>query len=149
MTTIDSSYYLSNQSRGTTSSALGKDEFMRILMAQLQNQDPLNPMEDKEFISQMATFTSLEQMMEMNTSISSLVQNQTVSPVIQYSHLIGKEVSYYKLDEESGEVIEPKETVKSNVIAVSEKEGYAVLELENESKIYTDEVLKLSQPSTD
>ncbi|WP_117169706.1 flagellar hook assembly protein FlgD [Paraliobacillus sediminis] len=149
MTTIDSSYYLSNQSRGSTSSELGKDEFMRILMAQLQNQDPLNPMEDKEFISQMATFTSLEQMMEMNTSISSLVQNQTVSPVIQNSHLIGKEVSYYKIDEESGEVIEPKEIVKSNVVAVSEKEGYAVLELENESKIYTDEVLKLSQPSTD
>lgn len=149
MTTIDSSYYLSNKSRGTTSSDLGKDEFMRILMAQLQNQDPMNPMEDKEFISQMATFSSLEQMTQMNTAISSLVQNQTVSPVIQNSHLIGKEVSFYKVDDKSGKVIEPKEVVKSNVIAVSEKEGYAVLELENESKIYTDEVLKLSQPSTD
>lgn len=149
MTTIDSSYYLSNKPRGTTSSDLGKDEFMRILMAQLQNQDPTNPMEDKEFISQMATFSSLEQMTQMNTAISNLVQNQTVSPVIQNSHLIGKEVSYYKINKDSGEVIEPKEIVKSNVVAVSEKEGYAVLELENESKIYTDEVLKLSQPSTD
>ena len=120
---------------------------MRILTTQLQNQDPLNPMEDKEFISQMATFSSLEQTMEMNKSITQLVQNQTVSPVIQYSHLIGKEVSYYNLDEKTGEIIEPRETVKSPVIAISQKEGHAVLEMENGSKIYTDEVIKINQPS--
>ncbi|GGM21420.1 hypothetical protein GCM10011351_04100 [Paraliobacillus quinghaiensis] len=147
MTTIDSSYYLSNKPRGTTNSNLGKDEFMRILMTQLQNQDPLNPMEDKEFVSQMATFSSLEQTMEMNKAINQLVQNQAVSPVIQYSHLIGKEVSYYNLNEETGEIIEPRETVKSPVIAISQKEGHAVLEMENGSKIYTDEIIKINQPS--
>lgn len=149
MTTIDSSYYLSNQTRGSTSSTLGKDEFLKILMAQLQNQDPLNPMEDKEFISQMATFSSLEQMMEMNKSIGNLVSNQTTSPIIQNSHLIGKEVSYYAFDSETGEITEPKEIVKSSVMAISEKEGFAVLELENDTNIFTDEVIKLNQPSTD
>ncbi|MDL4840066.1 flagellar hook assembly protein FlgD [Aquibacillus rhizosphaerae] len=147
MTKIDPSLYLSNQTRGTTGSNLGKDEFMKILMAQLKNQDPLNPMEDKEFISQMANFSSLEQMMNMSSSMSQLVNNQTISPVIQYSHLIGKDVSYNKLNEETGTVVVPNEQMKSSVIAVSQKEGYAVLELENGSKVFTDEVLKVIDPS--
>ncbi|CQR47695.1 Basal-body rod modification protein FlgD [Paraliobacillus sp. PM-2] len=147
MPSIDPTYYLRNQSRGSTSSNLGKDEFLKILMAQLQNQDPLKPMEDKEFISQMATFSSLEQMMTMNKSISSLVNNQTVSPVIQYSHLIGKEVTFYNFDDETGEIIEPKEKITSSVAAISEKNGFAVLELENGQKIYTDEIIKIEHSS--
>lgn len=143
---IDSSYYLSNQPKREPSSDLGKDEFLQLLMAQIRNQDPLDPMDDKEFIAQMTTFSSLEQMMNMNNSIQQLVQNQTVSPVIQYSHMIGKEVSYYKLDEESGEIIEPKEIITSQVKAISEREGFAVIELENNQKIYTDEVLRVTTP---
>ena len=89
MTKIDPSYYLSNQPKDRVpSSELGKDEFMKILMAQLQHQDPLSPMDDREFISQMAQFSSLEQMMNMTSSIDMLVQSQLVSPVIQYSHCL-------------------------------------------------------------
>ncbi|MFC4404576.1 flagellar hook assembly protein FlgD [Gracilibacillus xinjiangensis] len=146
MTSIDATYYLKNQSTVKEhNETLGKDEFLKILMTQLQNQDPLNPMDDKEFISQMATFSSLEQMMQMNKAITNLVNNQMVSPVIQYSHLIGQQVTYYKIDEETGEVAEPKESETSNVIAISQKEGFAVLELENGAKIFTDEILKIEQ----
>lgn len=148
MMKIDPSYYLSNQTRQAPSGELGKDEFLKLLMAQIKNQDPLDPMDDKEFISQMTTFSSLEQMMNMNDSIQQLVKNQSVSPVIQYSHMIGKEVSYYKLDEESGDILEPKEIVTSQVKAISEKEGFAVIELENDQKIYTDEVLRVTTPGT-
>lgn len=145
MSAIDPSYYLSNQSQTREiNTSLGKDEFLKILMTQLQNQDPLNPMDDKEFISQMATFSSLEQMMNMSNSIEQLVANQTISPVIQYSHLIGKEVDYYKIDEETGQIAEPKEIVSSKVKAISEQQGFAVLELEDGTKIYTDEVLRIT-----
>lgn len=49
---------------------LGKDEFLKILVVQLQNQDPLNPMEDREFIAQMAQFSTLEQIQNLNNSVT-------------------------------------------------------------------------------
>src|SRR5690625_6873477 len=104
MAKIDPSLYLHNQPKDRVpSNELGKDEFMKILMTQLQHQDPLSPMDDREFISQMATFSSLEQMINMTNSIDMLVQSQLVSPVIQYSHMIGKEVSYQAHHQETGE----------------------------------------------
>jgi len=51
---------------------LGKDAFMSILVAQLQHQDPLRPMDDREFISQMAQFTALEQMQNLNSEFTQL-----------------------------------------------------------------------------
>lgn len=145
MTKIDPSLYLHNQPKNREPSAdLGKDEFMKILMTQLQNQDPLSPMDDREFISQMATFSSLEQMMNMANSIDTLVQSQLVSPVIQYSHMIGKEVSYQEFDKDTGK---PTTVEKSSVIAVSQKDGWAILELENGEKIYADSAIQVSDPS--
>lgn len=149
MTRIDPSFYLNNQPRKAPSPDLGKEEFLQLLMAQIRNQDPLDPMDDREFISQMTTFSSLEQMINMNESINKLVTNQTVSPVIQYAHMIGKEVTYYKLDEKTGEIVLPRVEVKSQVVAISEKEGFPVIELANNAKIYTDEVIKVNKPSTD
>mgnify|MGYP001500450916 FL=1 len=146
MTSIDPSLYLRNsQVTRSGSSQLGKDEFLKILMAQLQNQDPLNPMEDKEFIAQMANFSSLEQMMNLSSSFEKFVANQNISPVIQYSHMIGKQVDYYRFDEDTGELVQPLEKETAKVVAVSENKGYAVMELENGTKIYTDEILKVSE----
>ncbi|MEN1759446.1 flagellar hook capping FlgD N-terminal domain-containing protein [Anoxynatronum sibiricum] len=59
--------YDPQQSR-QNNSALDKDAFMRLLVTQLSNQDPLSPMEDREFIAQMAQFSSLEQMQNLNDS---------------------------------------------------------------------------------
>lgn len=55
----------------------GKNEFLQLLVTQLQNQDPLNPMDNTEFLSQMAQFSSLEQLIHINTTLEKMSAAQT------------------------------------------------------------------------
>lgn len=67
----------SNSGVGTTGTqapaaggAMGKDQFLKLLIAQLQNQDPMNPMQGDQMASQLAQFSSLEQLQQINTTLS-------------------------------------------------------------------------------
>lgn len=72
---------------------LGKDEFLKLLVTQLKSQDPLNPMNDTDFIAQMAQFSSLEQMQNLNNSYS----------LTQAIGLVGKSVVVSIKDSLTGE----------------------------------------------
>jgi flagellar basal-body rod modification protein FlgD len=77
-------------------SVLGKDDFLRLLLAQLRNQDPLSPMEGTEFAAQLAQFSSLEQLANINTSLSNSLDSnylltQAISNTMSAS-IIGKDV---------------------------------------------------------
>ncbi|GAB6089857.1 flagellar hook assembly protein FlgD [Spirochaeta dissipatitropha] len=74
------------------SSDLGKEDFLKLLIVQLSNQDPTNPMEDREFIAQMAQFSSLEQMTNLNTEFKELSSMLGGSQALQ---LVGKDVAVF------------------------------------------------------
>lgn len=102
---IDSDLYLSNApERQAKGSNLGKDEFLKILMVQLQNQDPLNPLEDKDFIAQMATFASLEQMTNLNSAVTNYLSGQNA--ISSYAEWIGKEVSWETVQDNGETAVE-------------------------------------------
>jgi flagellar basal-body rod modification protein FlgD len=70
-----------NQTSSSTASStlsmpkVDESEFMKLLVEQLKNQDPMNPMNNQDFIAQLATFSSLEQLQSINKGITSLVDS--------------------------------------------------------------------------
>jgi len=71
------------------SSSLGMEDFLKILLTQLTYQDPLKPMDNQQFMAQMAQFTNLQQTQQLNDSIKTLITNQAA---LQSVGLIGKTV---------------------------------------------------------
>ena len=67
-----SAFSNSGSSSATSAPEFGKDEFLKLLVAQLKNQDPLNPMDNQQFVSQLATFSSLEQLISINDAVTKL-----------------------------------------------------------------------------
>lgn len=75
-------------------SVMGKEEFLTLLVAQLQNQDPLSPDDPTEFTAQLAQFSSLEQLFNLNKSMDNLVTSNANSDKLSTLNTIGKEVVY-------------------------------------------------------
>jgi flagellar basal-body rod modification protein FlgD len=71
---------------------VGQDDFLNLLIAQLQAQDPLNPLESAEFTAQLAQFNSLEKLIEVNTRLEALTAAQLFSGNAQFVDYIGKTV---------------------------------------------------------
>jgi len=74
-------------------SVMGKEDFLTLLVAQLQHQDPLNPAESTEFTAQLAQFSSLEQLQNIETTLNGFEVYQSTLNNIQSSGFIGKTVT--------------------------------------------------------
>jgi len=72
--------------------SLGKDAFLTLLVTQMKYQDPLNPTSDKEFLSQLAQFSSLEQLTNLNSGVDKLNTAQERQDMIGAVSFIGKDV---------------------------------------------------------
>ncbi len=71
---------------------VSKDAFLQLFVTQLQNQDPMSPLEGHEFIAQLAQFSSLEQLTTLNSSFADTLQFQQLSGG---SEFIGKKATYF------------------------------------------------------
>lgn len=78
---------------GPAPGQLGKEQFLMLLVAQIGHQDPLNPLDDKEFVAQLAQFSSLEQAVQMNERLAMLEVGQSAALNTQVTGLIGKQVT--------------------------------------------------------
>ena len=119
---------ISGNQLATTTSAqqniLGKDDFLRLMLMQMQHQDPLNPMDNQAMLSQMAQFSSLEQMSNLNSSFENAAASQSL---MQATSLLGKKVQV--LDPNS--TPDQPGTLTSKVVSVRHSESGPVLTLEN------------------
>lgn len=109
---------------------LGKDQFLKLLVAQMKNQDPLNPMEGQELATQLAQFSSVEQLIEMNRKLEAQAQgNASLLASLNNAtamNAIGRDVMAI------GDVLELTGEVNPRVRAVVGAEGRARLTLLNE-----------------
>lgn len=129
-----------NHGRGLQQT-LGKDSFLKILTEQLKQQDPLKPMEDKDFIAQMAQFNSLEQMMELNKSFEMLTQQYGNTQAIG---LLGKQVTINSgLDRDGNPII-----VSGSVSAIDQRSGAAKIKV-NGNEYGVDQIVQISMPGQD
>ena len=114
-----------------TNNELGKDAFLKLLIAELSNQDPLNPMEDREFVSQMATFSQLEQMQNMNKTLDSMSEANKFSAV-QY---IGKAVAFTTTEGEGDDAVSSQKVAIVNHVWFDPKDGTVLDTTEGEVKL--------------
>ena len=107
---------------------LDRNAFMRLLVSQLEHQDPLSPVANEDFVAQLATFSSLEQLEGLNQNVVAMIalnqSNALLSQLTQSSALIGKEVTWQGFESEE----EHSGTVESVKIV----DGLAVLRIEGE-----------------
>ena len=128
-----SSFQLPEKKQTVSNNSMDKDMFMKILIAQLSNQDPTAPMEDKEFIAQMAQFSSLEQMQSIGKGMETMILNQHAGALMTYSNLIGKDVSYTPFSNAEGETSSTEES--ATVLSVKRDGVDVIAELSNGKRV--------------
>jgi len=138
-TAIDSSLYLANKKEERKSGdSLGKDDFLKLLITQLQNQDPSSPMDNSQFIAQMAQFSTLEQMVNIGSKIDDLVEMKTQDSLLNYSSFVGKEVTWHAVEESIDSVSETGLTIKEGtgvIQSIQFKNDSVVFILEDGTKL--------------
>jgi flagellar basal-body rod modification protein FlgD len=92
--TYDYVKYEDTIKRENKGDSLGKEDFLKLLVTQLTHQDPTNPMKDTEFVTQLATYSGLEQQMTMNKNLETLIAANTATTAASAVSLIGKVIGY-------------------------------------------------------
>lgn len=115
---------------------LGQEAFLQLLTTQLQYQDPLNPQEDKEFIAQLAQFSSLEQLRSVNSNLDTIELYQISLNNSNALNLVGKEVNIsdgyveHSGDQEHTVNFEIPEGAEAITVTVTDEDGRVIREVD-------------------
>lgn len=127
--------------QNTQKNQLDQDAFLKLLINQLRNQDPLKPMDDKEFIAQLAQFSTLEQMQKMNERLGQMADSQ--ASFQQGLALIGKMVEAINPAYSAETDPSSATTIKGKVDGVDYSYGVPLLKIQDKL-IPLDNILSVS-----
>lgn len=112
--------------------SVGQDQFLQLMMAQLENQDPTKPQEDGEFMSQMATFSQAQGMKELTDTFTGLAEDLSSNQALQASSMIGRsvlapgEAVRFDGENEAGGAIELDSSAQDVAVSVYDDNGEEV-----------------------
>lgn len=114
-------------------SSLGKDEFLKLLITKMRHQDPLNPRADEEFLAQLAQFTAMEQMINLNNNVENFIkafgdarEREAQSAAL---NLLGTHVKAWDPDDK-----EKKKVLEGMVTKITSKDGVPRVVLTTDNK---------------
>ncbi|RYM07306.1 flagellar hook capping protein [Sporolactobacillus sp. THM7-7] len=126
---------------------LSKDDFLKLLVAQLTHQDPTSPLDSGQFVSQMADFTSLEQTQNMAAAIDKLAAAQDDRTIAGQAMMIGKAITWEETDKADGGT--HTEQLHGTVSAVTFKDGKTQFITENGEKVDPETIIEVRGPNED
>ncbi|MDR2306368.1 MAG: flagellar hook assembly protein FlgD [Paucimonas sp.] len=116
----------------TDKNALGKDAFLKLLVTQMQHQNPLDPQDNGEFVAQLAQFSSLEGIQTLNSSVNSIINGMGSSQALQASSLVGRSVIVQNdkavvdtTQSFTGQVVVPQ-AITEGKVTIKDKDGTVV-----------------------
>jgi flagellar basal-body rod modification protein FlgD len=119
----------SSNNSPTDKTTLGQDSFMKLLVTQLKNQNPLNPQDNTAFVAQLAQFSSLQGIQNLNTTVNSLASSMQSSQALQASALVGRTVEV-----ESTTAYLPKDGYVRGTIALQDSTSSLQLNIYDSNK---------------
>lgn len=139
---------LSNTSSSSSQSreikhSLEKDDFLLLYIEQLRNQDPMEPMDTNQMATQMSQFASMEQLTNINTSLSKILESQMADAVGYIGFQVDYTASSY--DSEGNQVSEQKTGIVASVV---KKSGVVNLKMLDGSEVPVDSVISVRLPSS-
>src|ERR1700678_2739888 len=126
-----------------SSVTLGGTDFLTLLLAQLQNQDPTSPVDSNEFLSQLASLSEVQGINQLNTSFSSLSNSLTSSQALQASSLLGHEV----LAASSTGTLATAGATLTGAVSVPQTSSQVTLNISNSAGVLVDSINLGAQPA--
>jgi len=131
----------SNAANSEESKQMDKDAFLKLLVAEIKNQNPLEPMDNQKFVDQMTQFTTMEQMTNMSESFQKFITSMKSTTQLQASSVVGK---YAVLE---GNQIDFTDNSAESVVYNTEKAGEVIIRIRNQDgQLIREENLGFKEP---